>query len=450
MTVLAPDWLWTPDGLRTGWAVEIGPTGHIVQLLAPDRHPRDAERLPGRLLLPAMVNAHSHAFQRAFRGQVQWRAAGDDTFWTWRDRMYAVANGLDPEGVEAVSRLAFVEMAEAGFGAVGEFHYVHHQPDGTRYADPDELARRVIAAADAVGIRICLLRVVYARGGPGVPLRPDQRRFGDRSPDEALGAVARLATAGPVGLAPHSVRAVPPDWFPALAAWRGVVHAHVSEQPAENAACQQESGRSPLQLLAGHGLVTERFSAVHLTFPLDGDLDALVAADAGVVVCPSTELDLGDGFLPVAVRERARMSVGTDSQARIDPWAEVRDLELHARGVAGRRNVLAPPGEPHGLATRLLRAGTANGARALGLDDRGIAPGAPADLVALDLRRPAATGVPPLEAAAFVATPEWVDALWVGGRRIVAAGRHAARDAIAAAAAPYLTPRRGDPASTSG
>lgn len=440
-TVLAPEWLWTPEGLRTGWAVEIGPTGHIVQLLAPDRQPRDAEHLPGRLLLPAMVNAHSHAFQRAFRGQVQWRSTGDDTFWTWRDRMYGVANALSPEGVEAVSRLAFLEMAEAGFGAVGEFHYLHHQPDGTRYADPDELARRVLAAAAAVGIRICLLRVVYQAA------RDDQRRFGDRSPDEALAALARLP--GAVGLAPHSVRAVPAAWMPTLATWQGVVHAHVSEQQAENAQCHAVTGGSPLRLLASHGLVSSRFSAVHLTYPLAGDLELLLGADAGVVVCPSTELDLGDGFLPLDVRETARMSIGTDSQARIDPWAETRDLELHGRGLAGRRNVLAPPGDRHGLAERLLNAGSRAGSRALGFDDRGIAVGAPADLVALDLRRPGALGVPPLEAAAFVATPEWVDALWVGGRPVVRGGHHPDREAIVAGARPFLTPRRDDPEATS-
>ncbi|MBA2321860.1 MAG: amidohydrolase family protein, partial [Deltaproteobacteria bacterium] len=333
MTVLAPEWLWTPDGLRTGWALQIGPTGDILQLLAPDRHSRsggphaDAVRLPGRLMLPAMVNAHSHAFQRAFRGHVQWRTDGADTFWTWRDRMYAVAGRLSPEGLEAIARLAFVEMAEAGIGTVGEFHYVHHQPDGTRYADPDELARRVIAAADAVGIRIVLLRVVYGRAGPGAVLRPDQLRFGDRSPDEPLAALERLAGVAPVGLAPHSVRAVPPEWLPDLAGWGGPVHAHVSEQRAENRTCLEENGASPLATFARAGLVTRRFSAVHLTFPMDGDLDLLTAADANVVVCPSTEMDLGDGFLPVDVRERARLCIGSDSHARIDPWAEIRDLE---------------------------------------------------------------------------------------------------------------------------
>jgi formimidoylglutamate deiminase len=390
-----------------------------------------------------MVNAHSHAFQRAFRGHVQWRPAGRDDFWSWRDRMYAVASSLSPEGIEAVSALAFLEMAEAGITRVGEFHYLHHQPDGTPYDDPDELAKRVIAAARSVGIRIALLRVAYARGGPGTPLRPEQRRFCDHDPARVLEAAERLGqTRDPAvttGIAPHSVRAVDAAFLAGLADWKGVVHAHVSEQPAENAACQLENGCSPLALLARSGLVSERFSAVHLTHPLEGDVDLLAAAGGAVVVCPSTELDLGDGFLPVEARERLRLCLGTDSQARIDPLEEARALELHARGLAGRRNVLSPEGAPHGLAERLLRSATIEGDRALGGLGSGLVVGAPADLVVVDLRRPAAEGVPPLEAAVFGGTPEWVEQVWVAGRQIVAEGRHPERERIVAAARAALS-----------
>ncbi|HHO53300.1 MAG TPA: formimidoylglutamate deiminase [Deltaproteobacteria bacterium] len=441
MLVLEPDGVWTPQGLKTGHVVEIE-DGWIIGVVPAPRHPV-SHPLPGRILLPGLVNAHSHAFQRAFRGHVQWRSAEHDDFWSWRDAMYAVASRLDPEGVEAVSALAFLEMAEAGVTRVGEFHYLHHQPDGTRYADPDELARRVIAAAMSVGIRIALLRVAYARGGPGVPLRPDQARFGDADPDDVLAALQRLdgATADPritLGLAPHSVRALDADWLRALSAFDGPVHAHVSEQPAENEAAIAEHGASPLAVLADAGLVRGGFTAVHLTWPLAGDLELLQAAAGSVCVCPSTELDLGDGFLPVEARLRLPLCLGSDSHARIDLFAEARDLELHARGLAGRRNVLTPPGQRHGLAHRLLQAATVAGDRALGGAGQGIAAGAPADLVAVDLRRTAAWGVPPLEAIAFTATPEWVDTVWVAGEPIVSGGYHPKAEAIRARARPWL------------
>jgi formimidoylglutamate deiminase len=320
MRVLRPEWTWTPEGVREGLDIRVD-AGLIVGCNRADRHSDDVTLLPGKLVIPGLVNAHSHAFQRAFRGHVQWRGPGDDDFWTWRRAMYATANALDPDGVEAVSRLAFLEMAEAGVTRVGEFHYLQHQPGGTPYVDKDELARRVIAAALDVGIRIALLRVAYARAGAGKPLEPHQLRFGDRSPDDVLAALDRLKSTDArvtLGLAPHSVRAVPRDWLTALSAWKGVVHAHVAEQPAEVQACEAEYGRSPLRVFADAGLVSERFTAVHLTQPSPGDVDLARSSGASVCVCPSTELDLGDGFLPLSVREGVRLCVGSDSQATID------------------------------------------------------------------------------------------------------------------------------------
>ena len=425
MTLLHPDAVFTGSELRTDTAVRIE-DGRIAALEAPTAA---AERVRG-LLMPGMVNAHSHAFQRAFRGHVQWRGPGEDDFWSWRDAMYRTANRLDPDGIFRISRLCFLEMAEAGITQVGEFHYLHHQPDGTRYDDPDLLARRVIDAALDVGIRIALLRVVYARNGAD-PLRDDQRRFGDRSADEPLAAVQRLASISDervsVGLAPHSVRAVPADWMPELASFSGPIHAHVSEQPGENAFCQQAYGATPLQVLANGGLVHDRFTAVHLTFPTEGDVALMRDRHATVCACPVTEQDLGDGFLPLEART-LNVCVGSDSHARIDLFEEARSIELHARALAGRRNVLAPPDDRHGLARRLLRIATVDGARALGSPSDGIAIGAPADLVLIDLDRPAAAGVPMQEAAAFLANPEWVDRVWVAGREIVRKGRHPRRE----------------------
>ena len=304
------------------------------------------------LVLPGLVNAHSHAFQRAFRGHVQWKAAGKDDFWSWRDRMYATANRLDPEGVQAVSALAFLEMVKSGITHVGEFHYLHHAPDGTRYEDPDELAKRVLAAAEQVGLRITLLRVAYARAGVGKPLRPDQARFGDRDPEDVLAAVERLSAHASdrvrIGLGPHSVRALDADWLRALGAYEGIVHTHVSEQRAENEACRSEHGASPLQVLADAGLVGERFTAVHLTWPRQGDVQLLEEAGGSVCACPTTELDLGDGFLPAEVMDRLPVCVGSDSHAVIDLWQEMRSLELHARANPGPAQHLGPRGRAPG------------------------------------------------------------------------------------------------------
>lgn len=440
---LQPSWALTPEGVLRDPIVTID-DGVIVRCSAAERYPGGhVERLEGQLLLPGLVDAHSHAFQRAFRGQVQWSSSPHDDFWSWRRAMYGVANRLPPEGVEAVSRLAFLELVEGGVTEVGEFHYLHHHPDGTPYEDPDELSRRVIAAAREVGLRITLLYVVYGRGGFDQQPGAEQRRFISASPDAALAAVERLRRGVEpgvrIGLAPHSVRAVPPPWWGELAAFNGVIHAHVSEQPREVEGCLAETGLTPIELLAQHGMVDSRFTAVHLTHPRGRDLDLVRRGASSVAVCPSTELDLGDGFFPVEGREQISLCVGSDSHASSDLWQEIRALENHARALAGRRLVMASPGSSRqGLARRLIEIGSLGGARALGAPEPGVRPGAPADLVSLDLRRPAAAGVPPLCAAAFSATAEWVDSVWVGGVRRVSQGRHPERARILAAAEAWL------------
>lgn len=435
MTFLLPDLLYSEGALRPGLAVRIL-GGHLTDVIAADSIPSGAavERLAGRALLPGFVNAHSHAFQRGLRGHVQF-AEGPDSFWTWRDRMYRLANALDPDGVEAVSALAFLEMARAGFTTVGEFHYLHHAPDGTPYVDPDELARRVVAAAESVGIRIVLLRVAYARAGAGLDPNPLQRRFYDRGPDDVLAAVARLRAAGvAVGLAPHSMRACPADWLRAFAGFDGPIHAHVDEQPAEIAASLREHGRRPLHVFADAGLVGARFTAVHLTHPDDAELATLRDAGGRVCVCPTTELDLGDGLFPVERAAGIDLCIGSDSHALIDPFTEMRGIEWHARAAAGRRNVLGPFAHPDGLANALLDAGTRGGAAALGLEGGTVTVGAPADLVAIDIADIALRGARLLPALVFSGHPGLVTDVWVGGRRIVAARHHAASEAIVTAA----------------
>jgi formimidoylglutamate deiminase len=431
MMLLLPELVFDGDTLRPDMGVLVEGE-RIVAVLPRAEAVRRAENLaatvealPRRALLPGFVNAHSHAFQRGLRGHVQY-AEGGDSFWTWRERMYTLANSLTPEGMQDVARLAFREMLAAGFTTVGEFHYVHHQPDGTPYADPDELAHRVVAAAEDVGIRVVLLRVAYARAGFEVPFNPLQRRFLDTSPDAALDAVARLRARGiAAGLAPHSMRACPIDWLRAFrAAGLDVpVHAHVDEQPGEVAASLREHGQRPLHVFGEAGLLSERFTAVHLTHPDAEEIALLRATRAGVCACPSTELDLGDGFLPLASLDGDPLdgpppvSIGSDSHARIDPFGELAMLEGHARALAGRRNVLRHAPSPDALSARLLRMGTEVGARQLGLDTGRIAAGALADLVAIDLDHVALEGARPLPAIVFAGSPALVREVWVGGVR---------------------------------
>ena len=409
---LLPDAVYRDGALHPGLAVTVD--GARITAVGPP--PPGALRLAGRVLLPGFVNAHSHAFQRALRGHVQ-HAEGPDSFWSWRERMYQLATTLDPDGVEAISGLAFEEMLQAGFTTVGEFHYLHHQPDGTPYENPDELAHRVLAAAARVGIRVVLLRVAYARAGFGAAPNPRQRRFIDPSPDHALAAVARLQAGGHLaGLAPHSVRACPSEWLRAFAEFDGVIHAHVDEQPSEVTQSLAEHGRRPLHVFADAGLVDQRFTAVHLTWPDEAELAALGAAS--VCACPTTELDLGDGFLPLDRLQGAALCIGSDSHAAIDPFAELRAIEWHARATTGRRNVLRHVGAD-GLAARLIDIGTAGGARALGLDTGRIEVGLPADLVAIDV-----TGIRYREARllptiVFNGSPSDVTDVWVAGRKVV-------------------------------
>ncbi len=439
-------WFWTGQRLLNDVRVTID-DGAIVSIsnsTARNSTDKDAQAHDVDLLLPGFANAHSHSFQRAFRGWVQ-RGKADDDFFSWRAAMYATANSLPPEGVQAVAELCFLEMAEAGITSVGEFHYLHHDVHGEPYSDPDELAKRVIAAALRVGVRITLLRCAYAAGGINKPASAAQRRFIDPDPQAVLLAAERLSgwpdSRVTAGIAPHSVRAVAADWLPELATWQGVVHAHVAEQSAEVEACFAAHGCSPLQLLADHGLVRPSFTAVHLTRPSVGDRELLLQSGASLCVCPSTELDLGDGLLPNELRAGIPLCVGTDSQAVIEPLAEARALELHGRGLAAKRLLLTNSERADALAEVILSCAIANGHRALGANWQPLAVGSAADLCAIDLSQPAALGTPPLCAAAFVATPQWVSDVWVAGQHIVQDGRHVRREAIMAAALPFLCDR---------
>jgi formimidoylglutamate deiminase len=442
--LLEPDYLLWEDTLRDDLLLEVG-DGGVVLGAPPKGTPGAVRRLPGRLLLPGLVNAHSHAFQRLIRGCTEYVAAGAlaDDFWSWRELMYRAAESLTPEEVYASARQVFVEMARAGITTVGEFHYLHHAPDGTRYEDPHLLSRAVVRAAREVGLRVVLLRVAYARAGYQKPGNPRQRRFLDATPDAALEAVASLRQgfqgdpAVSVGLAPHSVRAVPAEWLREFARLPDAVplHMHVAEQPAEVVACNAEHGVRPVQLLQKLGLLRPNFTAVHGIHLAADEIDALGRAHATVCACPSTERNLGDGVVPAdaLLRAGAHLALGSDSQAHVDLLMEMRQLDGHLRLLRLRRAVLDPGlGQPSGLALRLLQLATVGGARSLGLPVGRLAVGAPADFFTVDVDHPSVAGVPAdrlLSGVVFAAERQAVREVAVAGRFIVEEGQHPLQEA---------------------
>jgi formiminoglutamate deiminase len=336
----------------------------------------------GALRLPALATAHSHAFQRAMRGRAQRPTVpGSEDFWSWRGQMYALASSLTPESIRATSRVAFRELARAGVRTVGEFHYVHHQTDGTPYDDRTVLADAVVEAARAEGLRIALIRAAYHRAGPGRAAEPGQRRFCDPGVDDVLRDVETLRArwaADPgvvVGLAAHSVRAVPPSWLPPLrdyAAAHGLMlHMHVAEQQREVDECVAETGRRPVELLADQGLLGARFVAVHATNLLPHEARLLGEARAFACVCPTTERDLGDGLpdLTALRAAGARLCIGVDSHAIVDPIDDLRSLETHERLRTRTRVTFRPAtGTP---AEQLWREGSLETAAACGFTDAG-------------------------------------------------------------------------------
>lgn len=407
----------------------------------PDPDPDLLHDLGHTLVLPGMVNTHSHAFQRAIRGAthtlapVERGAVGPSSFWSWRTAMYEVANTLDPEAVYLHTRACFAEMLARGITCVGEFHYLHHAPDGRPYAEPNELSHQVIRAAEDVGIRLCLLEVYYSRAGSQAdgPL-PEQRRFCDGSTDTYLARVDALrelaSNAGTpgmlgIGVAPHSVRAVRADELARLAAYANThhlpIHAHVSEQPLENQQCQQEHGRTPLQVFADAGCFARAhtFTAVHAIHVSGADLELL--RDQQVCACPTTEADLGDGIIAAATwREHgATLSLGSDSNAVIDLIQEARLLEMHERLRQQARLCLRD--DQGRVAPVLLAAATTGGAQALGRPELGrLAVGSPFDAITIDLEHPMLRDVDQrvvLDALYLAGTAEPISQVWVAGRR---------------------------------
>lgn len=436
-----PNKAWLPDLVYVDGRFESGRTivcdnaGKIVRVAASEEVP-DAVRLQGRALLPGMINAHSHAFQRVIRGRTEHRSQHTtDSFWTWREEMYAAANRLEAEDIYNISRMAFLEMALSGITAVGEFHYIHHQRDGLPYSDPNLLEREVIRAARDVGIRIALLRVAYARAGYQTEANPLQVRFIE-DPDaylqrleQLLGAPELSEGAAWVGVAPHSVRAVPLDYLKPIVAFANErelpVHMHVAEQPAEVSACIEEYGRSPVALLETEGLLSKRFTAVHAIHVTPKAIASLARAGAFVCACPTTERNLGDGVVPVDAYFDAgvRIALGSDSQIQIDLLEDARELEYHLRLQKMQRNVLAPD-----LARKLFDCATVSGAMSIGLHGGGkIEAGSPADFFTVDLNDLSIAGATAdslLTNIVFSLSRTAVRDVIVGGKQIISHGLH--------------------------
>jgi len=378
------------------------------------------------VVMPGLVNAHSHAFHRALRGRTH---GGSGDFWSWRTPMYEIANRLTPETYGELAAMTFAEMALSGITGVGEFHYIHHQADGTKYTDPNEMGLAMVEASKRAGIRMALLDVAYLHGGLDKP-EPlaEQKRFSDGTIDSWLDRVDALGEGGEgwtVGMAPHSVRAVHPSELEEVVANRHgkVVHVHVSEQPAENAACIAATGKTPTQVLADAGLLGRHFTAVHATHLTATDISLLGSSHSGVCMCPTTERDLADGVGPASSLSAggAVLSLGSDSNAFIDLFEEARAVETDERLVTGKRGVHSP--------ASLLIAATTGGATALGWGQYGIQIGAPADFIALSLDSVRLASFDGAHGAAHIvhaASAADVRDVWVGGRRIVQDHQHLA------------------------
>ena len=413
--------------------------------------PADAVRLRG-LTLPGFANAHSHAFHRALRGATQ---TGKGTFWTWREIMYAVAERLDPDSYFQLARAVYAEMALAGVTCVGEFHYLHHQAGGEPYADPNAMGQALVAAAAEAGLRITLLDTCYLAGGLNrdgiIPLAGPQLRFGDgdgggwasRMAGFSLDTHGMLGPHAQVGAAIHSVRAVPPEQMGPVVAWAhrhgAPLHAHLSEQVAENTACMEVYGVTPTRLLYDEEALGPRTSVVHATHVSAADIALLGGSQAYACICPTTERDLGDGLAPSMRLASAgcRLTLGSDSHAVIDILEEARGVEYSERLARQSRGVFT--------AAALLHAACGDGHASLGWPDAGeIAPGEWADLVTVTLDSVRTAGAPALEAAVFGATAADVTGVVAGGRDVVGDGGHLLVPDVPAALAAAIAAVRPD------
>ncbi|WP_069816224.1 formimidoylglutamate deiminase [Streptomyces sp. TP-A0874] len=449
LTTYWAEYAWTGGTVEQGVAITATADGRIGRLTAGVTAPPPGATVLRGLTVPGLANAHSHAFHRALRGTVQ---VGSGTFWTWREEMYRVAARLTPDSYHALARAVYAEMALAGITAVGEFHYLHHAPDGSRYDQPNAMGEALVQAAADAGINITLLDAAYlasgfGRGRAGEPPNDRQARFSDGTAEAWAERVSAFKTSAPharIGAAVHSVRAVPASQLRTVAEWArqhsAPLHVHLSEQTAENEACRRAHGCTPTRLLADHGVLGPGTTAVHATHLISDDIRLLGGSGTGVCMCPTTERDLADGIGPATRLQAAGtpLSLGSDSHAVIDLLEEARAMELNERLSSHTRG--------HWSAAQLLRAATADGHAALGRPEAGtLAPDAPADFTTIALDSVRTAGVPPrlgAEAAVFAATAADVRHTVVAGRQIVRDGAHTLVDDVPAALAEAIAALR--------
>ena len=400
--------------------------------------PGPAELIHG-YALPGMPNLHSHAFQRAMAGLSEHATQGGDSFWSWRDAMYRFVDRLEPEDVQAIAAQLYVEMLEAGYTSVGEFHYLHHDRDGPPYARRAELGLRVAEAARSTGMDLVLLPVLYAtRGFDGAPAEHAQRRFANDL-DGFLRIVEELQAEGlRVGVAPHSLRAVPPELLAeCVAAAPGPIHIHVAEQVKEVDEHIAARGARPIEWLLSHADVNERWCLVHATHTTVEEMHALALSGAVAGLCPTTEANLGDGIPHVAelLARDGHFGIGSDSHVSVSVVEELRWLEYVQRLSHWRRNALASSVVPS-TGTRLYRQALAGGARALGGGLGAVSPGHRANIVVLDPEHPALVGRPLdalLDAYVFASNRPAIQRVMVAGQWCVEDGRHVRREPVFAA-----------------
>lgn len=439
-----------PDGWLSPGYLVVNPQGDIAEVAAarPSGWPPSALRVTG-YAVPGQPNLHSHAFQRALAGFTEHRAHPTDTFWTWREAMYGCAGALDPDDLEALTAMAFLEMVKAGYTSVAEFHYVHHDASGAPYADRAETSWRVLAAAERVGLGLTLLPVLYQRGGFAEPLQARQRRFAHRDADHFLAtyehvhARVRGRSTWRLGVAAHSLRAVDERALHTVvdAVDRldpsARIHIHVAEQRREVDECLTHLDARPVAYLLSRFQVGPRWCLVHATHLDDAECLALARSDAVAGLCPTTEANLGDGVFPAEtfLATAGRIGVGSDSQIEIDPCAELRLLEYGQRLRSERRNVLTGPTTAH-VGRHLWQTACTGGAQALGQAIGELRPGRRADIVVLDSEHPRLLGHGPdtiLDAFVFAAGAAAVRDVWVSGRRLLHDRRHHAENEIVAA-----------------
>ena len=431
------DHLWTPNGYLDDAVISVDGTAYAV---ADATSEATTEQL-GRFVLPGVVNAHSHAFQRAMAGLAERQTHANDSFWTWRELMYRFAGLIGPDDLHAIAAQLYVEMLEAGYTSVCEFHYLHHQPDGQPYANPAELSLALMAAARETGIGMTLLPVLYVCGGfDGRALTARQQRFGHRV-DEFLTLLSNLRThensALTVGIALHSLRAVPESAMTeVLAAERGharPIHIHIAEQMPEVEECLAVRGMRPVTWLHEHAEVDQRWTLVHATHLDDREVAMIAASNATVAICPTTEANLGDGLFPLKAYLDAggSMSIGSDSHVSISPVEELRWLEYGQRLRAQRRNIAISSKQPSvgaHLFAEVVRGGQASRGAVMATSS------APADFVVLDDQHPllaARDADQLLDTWIFSGNRPLVRDVMAGGVWVVRDGRHPLRERIA-------------------